>query len=226
MSKVIVRLMADLIVVAIALFATAGTLMWWRAWILLAVLFTVRLVGARAVFRVNPTLLLERAKLPIHRGQSFTDKFLVSAVLATGFVGLPAIAGIDRFHWHALPTPNSILSALGLALYAAGWSIKSMALHANAFAVAAVRVQHERKHAVVDTGIYGKIRHPIYAADPLIFIGLGLWLQSYVVVLCTIVPIGLVIVRLLLEEQVLHRELPGYSDYMQRVRHRMMLGVW
>jgi protein-S-isoprenylcysteine O-methyltransferase Ste14 len=226
MHKVVARLVADVLTVAIALFAAAGTLRWWRAWVLLAVLFIVRLVGARLVFRANPALMLERAESPIRDGQAPHDRMLVLAVLATGFVGLPVLAGIDRFHWQLLSRPTSVLAALGLVLFAVGWAIKSLALRANAFAVTVVRIQHEREHVVVDDGIYGIVRHPFYAADPLIFIGLGLWLESYVAVLCAVIPLTIVVWRLRMEEQVLRRELPGYSEYTTRVRHRLIPGVW
>jgi len=226
MRTIVARLIADVLIVAVALFASAGTFAWWRAWTLLAVLLIVRLVGARVVFRASPDLMLERAMPPIHGGQAMADRFLVLAVLATGFVGLPIVAGIDRFRWQPLSSPGSVLAALGLLLFAFGWAMKSLALRANAFAVGAVRIQHERAHVVVDAGIYGVIRHPFYAADPLIFVGLGLWLQSYVAVLCALVPMGIVVWRLRLEEQVLRRELPGYSEYTTRVPHRLIPGVW
>jgi protein-S-isoprenylcysteine O-methyltransferase Ste14 len=221
MLKIVARLVADFIIVAIALFSAAGTLAWRRAWVLLAVLFIVRLIGARWVFRVNPALLLERAKPPIHVGQ-----VLVLTVLATGFVGLPIIAGLDRFRWQTLSPPSSLLAVLGLLAFASGWTIKSLALWANAFAVSAVRIQREREHVVVDAGIYRIIRHPFYAADPLIFVGLGLWLESYVTVLCAVIPFSVVLWRLHVEEQVLRRELPGYSEYTMSVPHRVVPGIW
>jgi protein-S-isoprenylcysteine O-methyltransferase Ste14 len=89
-----------------------------------------------------------------------------------------------------------------------------------------VRVQREREHVVADGGIYGIIRHPFYAADPLIFVGLGLWLGSYLAVLCAVIPITVVLCRLHIEEQVLRRELPGYSEYTKRVPHRLIPGIW
>src|SRR5438094_538696 len=95
MLKVLVRLVADAALVAVLLFVSAGTLSWWRAWVLLAVLLVVRIVSAVAVYRVNPALLQERARLPIHGDQPRTDKMLLLAVLATGFMGLPVIAGCD-----------------------------------------------------------------------------------------------------------------------------------
>lgn len=226
MRKIIVRIVADVIVVAIALFGAAGTLRWWRAWALLAVLLIVRLVGARVVFRVNPALMLERAEPPIQHGQALADKLLLLAVLATGFVGLPIVAGLDRFRWHALTPPATVVAAVGLLLFASGWILKTLALRANAFAVTVVRVQREREHVVVDSGIYSIIRHPFYAADPLIFVGTGLWLESYRAVLCAIIPLAVVLWRLRVEEQVLRRELPGYSDYAERVPRRLIPGIW
>src|SRR5262245_33147129 len=97
MLRVLVRLFADAALVAILLFVAAGTLSWWRAWVLLGVLLVVRTLSAVGVYRVNPALLQERAKLPIHDDQPWTDKLLLLAVLTTGFVGLPTIAGCDVF---------------------------------------------------------------------------------------------------------------------------------
>jgi protein-S-isoprenylcysteine O-methyltransferase Ste14 len=147
-------------------------------------------------------------------------------VLATGFLGLPAIAGLDTFRWHVLPRPTPLLRGIGLFLFAMGWSVKNLALRANALAAAVVRVQSERAHAVADSGLYAVVRHPFYAADPLIHVGLGLWLQSYAAALCAIVPVGLMVIRLRLEERFLRRELPGYDEYTMRVPHRLIPGIW
>ena len=226
MLRVIGRLVADAVVIALLLFLSAGTIAWPRAWALLAVLFVVRAVGALTIYRINPDLLRERAGLPIHEEQSWADRVLLLGVLATGFLGLPVIAGVDGFRWHALPRPGPLVSGLGLALFALGWSIKSLALRANAFAIAVVRFQGERGHTVAESGPYGVVRHPFYAADPLILIGLGLWLESYVAVLCAAVPIALMVIRLRLEERFLRRGLPGYTAYAERVRFRLIPGIW
>jgi protein-S-isoprenylcysteine O-methyltransferase Ste14 len=208
------------------LFASAGTIAWWRAWMLLAALLLVRVIGAAAVYRVSPDLLRERASLPVHKEQSVADQMLLLGVLATGFLGLPLVAGLDAFRWHALPRPPASVADLGLVLFVAGWSVKSLALRANAFAVTVVRLQSERAHAVAESGPYAVVRHPFYAADPLILVGLSLWLESYVAALCAIVPISLMVIRLRLEERFLLRELPGYTAYANRVRFRLIPGVW
>ncbi len=226
MLRVMIRLAADTLLVAMLLFVSAGTIAWQRAWVLLAVLLLVRAVGALAVYRVNPGLLRERAKLPIHKHQLGVDRVLLLAVLATGFLGLPVISGLDAVRWHALPQPAPLIADLGLVMFALGWCVKSVALRANAFAVTVVRLQSERAHSVADSGPYGIIRHPFYAADPLILVGLGLWLESYAAALSAVVPIALMVMRLLVEERFLRRELPGYSAYAERVRFRLIPGVW
>ena len=226
MLRVMARLIADAVLVAVLLFISAGTVVWVRAWVLLGTLFLVRAVGALAVYRVNPELLRERAQLPIHDGQPLADRALLFGVLATGFLGLPIIAGLDAFRWHALSAPAPLITDLGLALFALGWSVKSLALRANAFAVAVVRLQSERAHAVVDSGPYGVVRHPFYAADPLILVGLSLWLESYVAAVCALIPIALMVTRLRMEEGFLRRELPGYTAYADRVRFRLIPGIW
>lgn len=226
MLKVMARLLADALLVGILLFVSAGTVAWWRAWVLLAVLLLVRMLGALAVFRVSPGLLRERTSLPVHNEQGAADRALLLGVLATGFLGLPIVAGLDAFRWHVLPRPATFVASLGLALFAAGWMLKSVALRANAFAVTVVRLQRERAHAVAQSGPYGVVRHPFYAADPLILVGLGVWLESYVAAMSAVVPVALMVVRLRLEERFLRRELPGYTAYADRVRSRLIPGIW
>jgi protein-S-isoprenylcysteine O-methyltransferase Ste14 len=226
MRRIMTRLIADTALVGVLLFGTARTFAWESAWVLLALLLIVRVVGARVVYRINPALLHDRAKLPVHADQPWADRLLVTAVLSTGILGLPVVAALDVFRWHAFAQPAPLLRGLGLALFILGWSLKSVALRANSFAVPVVRLQLEREHALVDSGVYGLIRHPFYAADPLILVGLGLWLGSYLAVLLAVVPLTFLFVRISLEERFLRRELPGYDAYVLRVPHRLIPGVW
>ena len=166
MHRIVARLIADAVLVGVLLFTMARTLAWGSAWVLLAVMLFVRAVGAHAVYRVNPDLLRDRAKLPIHVDQPWTDRLLLLAVLSTGLLGLPVIAALDAFRWHAFSEPAPLLRGIGLALFTLGWGVKSLALRANAFAVPVVRLQRERAHTLVDSGVYAVIRHPFYAADP------------------------------------------------------------
>jgi protein-S-isoprenylcysteine O-methyltransferase Ste14 len=226
MNMILLRLIADAALIAVLLFTSAGTVAWPRAWILLAVLLIVRVTSAAIIYRVNPALLRDRAKLPIHGDQPAADKILLMGVLGTGFIALPLIAGFDVFRWHAIAPPATVVSALGLILFVAGWTIKALALYANAFATSVVRLQSERKHALVDTGVYGVVRHPFYAGTPLVFVGMSLWLGSYAAALCAVVPIAFMMLRIRLEDRFLRRELPGYDEYIARVPHRLLPGIW
>jgi protein-S-isoprenylcysteine O-methyltransferase Ste14 len=130
------------------------------------------------------------------------------------------------FHAHLLPTPPLVLAAVGLVLFALGWVMIAVALRENPFAVTVVRHQDERQHIVVATGIYGVIRHPMYAGNVLVNVGLGLWLGSYVAALFATIPLTLLIIRILLEERFLRRELSAYDAYAARVPYRLLPGVW
>ena len=226
MSSVLLRVIADAVFVGIVLFVAAGTLAWPHAWVLVGVLLIVRLVSAIAVFRVSPGLLRERATVLIHRDQPWADKVILLAYMATAFIGVPVVAALDVFRWNLLSSPPPFAAGVGLVLFALGWTIKGLALRENAFAVTVVRLQAERRHAVVDTGVYKVVRHPMYAGSPLDLVGLGLWLGSYAAVLIAIVPVALLVVRIGLEERFLRRELAGYGEYVKRVPYRMLPGIW
>jgi len=148
------------------------------------------------------------------------------AFMATAFLGLPALAARDVFDWHVLPGPPLVVSGVGLVLFVLGWTIIAVALHANPFAVTVVRHQDERQHSVVDTGIYSVVRHPMYAGNVLVNVGLSLLLGSYIAALLAAVPLGLLMARIALEERFLRRELPGYREYATRVRYRLLPGLW
>lgn len=226
MFTVLARVIADAVVIATTLFGAAGTLAWPRAWILLAVFIVVRALSAVAIFRVNPALLRERATVLVHRDQPWIDRLVLLAFMATAFVGVPAIAALDAFHWHVFPSPPVGLASVGLAVFTLGWTIIAIALRANPFAVTVVRLQHERQHVVVDTGIYGLVRHPMYAGNLLVNVGLGLWLGSYAATLFAAIPLGLLMVRIGLEERFLQRALPGYRAYAARVPYRLLPRLW
>ena len=226
MLRVLLRVVADAVVIAIVLFVAAGTLAWRRAWVLLAVLLVVRIATAIIVFRVNPALLRERATVLVHRDQPLADRMILLAFMTTAFIGVPGVAALDVFHWHLLPAPPPSLAAVGLVLFGLGWVITALALRENAFAVTVVRLQQERRHAVVDTGVYGVVRHPMYAGNPFVLLGLSLWLGSYAAALSAIVPLALLIARIGLEERFLRRALPGYTEYAQRVSYRLLPGIW
>ena len=158
-------------------------------------------------------------------GQPLADKIVLMLFLAS-FYGLIVFIPMDVFRLHLMGSPGLLVSSLGLFLFLAGWGIVFLALRENTFAAPVVRLQEERKQRVVDTGVYGVVRHPMYAGGILFIVGIPLWLESYAGVLLALVPIGTLVLRIRLEEQFLRRELKGYDAYTKRVRYRLVPFLW
>jgi protein-S-isoprenylcysteine O-methyltransferase Ste14 len=207
------------------LFLPAGTLGWWRAWLLIGAIFAGSVASAAGLFPGHRDLLRERLRSPVQKGQPFADK-IVLMLLIISFYGLIAFIPLDVFRFHLIAAPGIFASSSGLFIFLAGWSIVFLALSENVFAVPVVKLQEERAQRVVDSGVYAVVRHPMYAGGILFIVGIPLWLESYAGVLLTLVPIGLLVLRLLLEEQFLRRQLKGYEAYMKRVRYRLIPFVW
>ncbi|HEX2995567.1 MAG TPA: isoprenylcysteine carboxylmethyltransferase family protein, partial [Anaerolineales bacterium] len=173
----------------------------------------------------NPDVVRERWKPPVRKDQPLTDKVLTIALLLFYFWSV-IMTPLDVFRWHLLPKPGWAISSLGLSLYLSSWIIIARVLRENAFASAAVRYQSERKHRVIDTGPYRIVRHPMYAGAIPLFLGLPLWLESYSATLAALLVCIIMVIRIRFEEKFLLRELPGYADYVRRVRWRLIPEIW
>src|SRR5215510_12138481 len=192
------------------LFVPAGTLHWWRAWVFLGVVFGGAVASTVGVFRVNKDLLAERFKPPVQKGQPLADKIVVVLLIA-GFVSVIVCIPLDVFRWHLMAKPGTFVSSLGLVFFIVGWWIMTLALRENAFAVPVVKHQHEREQRVIERGVYAVVRHPMYAGALPLMVGMPLWLESYAAAVLAIVPIATLVVRILIEERFLRRELAGYD---------------
>lgn len=224
-SRVARGVVIGLVFFAVPLFVPACTLRWWRAWVVIGVVIAGMLGPLVSLSRLHSGVIEERSRGPFVPGQPFWDKVIIT-VLLTGYVGVLAFSSYDVFHLRLLGAPGAAVSSFGLALFVAGWWLDYLALRENAFASAVVRHQVERNQTVVDTGIYAIVRHPMYLGGGMMVVGLPLWLESYAGAAAAALPVSAMVVRLLLEERFLRRELPGYGAYMQRVRYRLIPFVW
>jgi protein-S-isoprenylcysteine O-methyltransferase Ste14 len=224
-SKLILGILYNLAIFGGLLFVPAGTLRWWRAWVFLGVVLIGSVATMVSLLPDHADLLNERFKSPIRKGQPLADKIIVVLLIAT-FLSEIIFIPLDVFRFHLLGKPGAVISSLGLVLHVVGWVIISLTFKENAFAIAAVKLQTERQHKVIDTGVYVVVRHPMYAGAILYFVGIPLWLESYAAALLAVVPIGLLALRCLIEEGFLRRELPGYAADMAKVRYRLLPFVW
>jgi protein-S-isoprenylcysteine O-methyltransferase Ste14 len=208
--------------VVLGMLLPAGTWKWPRGWLFLAVSVGASLLAASYLRRVNPEIIAARVNR--HEGTKRWDKILL-AFFFPAVMAIPFVAALDdgRFHWCYVPW---WACALGYSLLLAGTAGMTWAESVNRFFEPTVRIQSDRGHHVIDTGPYALIRHPGYASALPLFIGLALALGSLWALIPSLLACGLLVVRTVLEDRMLQRELPGYEQYTRRVRHRLVPGVW
>jgi protein-S-isoprenylcysteine O-methyltransferase Ste14 len=211
-----------LLVMGVALFWSAGRLDWWGAWATLAVMLAWTTATAIVILRANPALLVER--LGPRKGAKAWDSVIMSSLGVLQLVRY-IIAGLDqRYGW----TGGFPVGTQGAALLicAAGYALFVWATASNAFFSQIVRVQFERDHCVVSDGPYQYVRHPGYAGAILFELAVPFLLGSWWAFLISVVTTALLILRTMLEDHTLIKELPGYADYSRRVRYRLLPGTW
>jgi protein-S-isoprenylcysteine O-methyltransferase Ste14 len=206
------------------LFWPAQTLHWTQAWVFLTIFVAGAAFMGAFLIRRDPALLAARLNSRLQQGQPLWDRvFMLGAV--AGWCAWLALMALDAKRWHTSHVPV-VVEVIGGLLVIAGFALVMPVFAANSFAAPVVRVQSEREQHVIDTGPYALVRHPMYAAATLYLIGLPLLLGSWYGFIGTAaITIG-VSIRAVFEERTLQRDLPGYSDYMKRVRFRFIPGVW
>ena len=214
-------LAAYLVAMAAVLFGAAGTFAVPMFWAYLT-LFAVLCVGASAaVYLLSPDLVKER----VRPGAGEQDQVTVRALNLLMFAQL-ALAGLDvgRLHWSAsVPFLLQILSLIGFAM---GMGLTTWAMLVNRFFSSAVRLQPDRGQHVVTAGPYRVVRHPGYSGGLLLLLCIGLALGSWIAIVPILLIVPFMVRRTLIEERMLATALPGYANYMQRVRSRIVPGVW
>ena len=218
-----IRLVTMLAVSGGALFLLAGTLDWPAAWGYLGVISLIMGTYMVIVLRLHPDLADERRHPPTD-AKSW-DKPLVAVVAGVGPLALLLLSGLDRrFHWSP-PMPVWAQGA-GLAAGLAGGMLTNAAVAVNRFFSALVRIQRDRGHHVIDAGPYTYVRHPGYVGSIVYMLGTAVALGSRAAIAVTLVVVAVTIYRTAREDRTLQDELDGYAAYTQRVRYRLLPGVW
>lgn len=197
---------------------------WWEAWIYAAINILGFAVSRILVGRKHPDLLQERARAFQHKDAAAWDKVL-SPLLALGGAVLPLTAGLDA-RLNGLGEYELFLTLIGLGAILAGYLLGSWALITNRYFSGMVRIQHDRDHQVVSTGPYRWVRHPGYLGVLLSYLGTPLLLgSSWAFLPAGILGVG-VVIRTHLEDRTLRKKLEGYQSYTERVRSRLIPGIW
>ena len=215
----------QLIVIAALLLIPAGTWHWPRAIHFLVVYGLVNSVSIVALARLAPASLEARLMAPSAKSQPMADR-VITPLFIVSFLAWLAFIPTDVFRLRLLPLPPFEVAVLGAVVSLAGYGIIWTTLFQNAFAVPIVKDQSERGQVLIDTGLYGHVRHPFYLGFLLFFLGLALWLESYAGLLALLLPSVFLVARIKVEEKTLGETLPGYADYTRSVRHRLVPFVW
>ena len=218
----LVQIFMSVLLMGLVLFLSAGRLDWPAAWIFLGSYALIILTVGVWVTRKHPDVVNERGKIA-HNARSW-DKVLITLYTVMLFA-LFGVAGLDagRFGWSAMPV---VLQLAGYAALMLGMAVTYWAMAANPFLSTVVRIQDDRGHYVVTSGPYRYVRHPMYTMMFFIWPGTALALGSW----WALIPAGVIaivfVTRTALEDRTLQAELPGYVEYTQHTRYRLVPGVW
>lgn len=209
---------AGILIMGSLLFIPAGSLKWAEGWLQMALLFVPMLVAGLVLMKWNPALL--RRRLNVREGQMTQRRVIAASALM--FVAAFVVAGLNhRFGW--IVVPRWVIVA-GAALFLAAYAMYAEVLRENEYLSRTVEVSEGQK--VVDTGLYGVVRHPMYAATLALFLSMPLVLGSPISLSIMLAYPAIIVRRILNEEDVLTRELDGYEAYKRKVKYRLVPGIW
>jgi len=210
---------------AALLFGPAGTWDWPRAVQFLVIYGILSLISTIALALYAPASLEARFQAPMAKSQPIEDR-VISFFLFLSIFAWFLLIPVEVFHLKILPPPHLMVSSFGALLFIAGFVISFFALYQNGFAAPIVKDQSDRGQVLVDSGLYGRIRHPFYSGLLIYFLGIALWLESYMSVLMLPIIFVLLVARIFIEEKTLRVILPGYIEYMAKVRYRLIPLIW
>ena len=218
LKQAIVRFLGGVALLGLLLFLPAGTLMWRQGWLLMGILFVPMFAAGLVMLRRSPELLQKRLNAREEQGEQ-RQVILLSALM---FLAAFVVAGLNfRFRWIILPDAVSWVAA---GVFLLGYLLYAEVLRENAWLSRTVEVQKDQR--VVDTGLYGVVRHPMYMSTLLLFLSMPLVLGSAISFVILLAYIPIIARRMRNEEQVLERGLAGYAEYKRRVRYKILPFVW
>ncbi|MCA2241029.1 MULTISPECIES: methyltransferase family protein [Mycobacterium] len=199
----------------------AGTLHYWQAWVFIAVFTVATIVPTVYLSRANPAALQRRMRAGPRAEPRTAQKFIITGSFLGLFATMVFSALDHRFDWSSVP---AWLSLLGDVLVAIGLGIAMLVIVQNSYAGATVTVEADQ--TVVSGGLYQFVRHPMYVGNVIMMIGIPLALDSYWGLLFVIPGTIVLALRIFDEEKLLIHELPGYREYAERVRYRLVPYIW
>lgn len=216
--QAITKFSGGLVLVGLLLFLPAGSLHFWQAWLLMGILFVPMLIAGLVMMGRNPDLLRKRLDAKEKESEQKTVVALSGLLFIASFV----VAGLNwRFQWWVLPS-WAVWVAAGLFLLS--YLLYAEVLRENTYLSRTIEVQENQK--VIDTGLYGIVRHPMYMATTILFLTMPLVLASPISFFIMLCYLPVIAKRIRNEEKVLEEGLEGYSEYKKKVKYRILPLIW
>ena len=216
--EALAKLACGLLLVGLLIFLPAGTLHYAKGWLLVGLLFVPMLIAGFMMLAKSPEFLKKRLDVKEKQATQKGVVALSGLMFIAGFV----VAGVDyRFGWSDMPDWVVITASV---LFLVAYAVYAEVMRENAYLSRTIKV--EEGQTVVDTGLYGIVRHPMYMATILLFLMIPIVLGSWYALIVFACYPAIIIVRLKDEEDLLTRELPGYAAYKQKVKYRIIPFVW
>lgn len=214
----ILKFTAGIILLAALLFLPAGTIHWFGGWLLMGILFVPMFLAGLVMMAKNPNLLRSRLNAREKEAEQDLVIKLSGLMFLVGFI----LAGLDfRFGWSRLP---GWVNILGAVLFLTAYALYAEVLRENTWLSRTIEVQEGQ--TVISTGLYGIVRHPMYAVTVLLFLSMPLVLGSIPAFVVFLAYPFIIAKRIRNEEEVLKRDLPGYAEYLKKVRWRLIPHIW
>ena len=216
--EAIIKYLLGVVLVGLLIFWPAGTISYLNGWIFMGILFVPMFIVGVVLMIKNPKLLKERLDSKEKQKEQGLIIKLSGLMFLAGFI----LAGLDyRFNWICLPSWISLVSSI---IFVLSYAMYAEVLRENSTLSRTIKVEENQK--VVDTGLYGIIRHPQYSASIALFLAMPLVLGSIVSFFVFLLYPVLIIFRIINEEKVLEKELKGYKEYKNKVKYRLIPFVW
>ena len=216
--KALTKFLLGVIVLGLLLFFPAGSLHYWQGWLLMGILFVPMAVVGIVMMAKNPEVLRKRLNAKEKEAEQKSVVAMSSMLFVTAFV----LAGLNwRFCWWVLPNWMVWMAA---GLFIASYLLYAEVMRENTYLSRTVEVQDNQE--VIDTGLYGIVRHPMYMATTVMFLTMPLVLGSPISFLIMLGYIPVIAKRIANEEEVLEKGLEGYQNYKKKVRYKMIPFLW
>ena len=216
--QAISKFIIGLVMVGVLIFLPAGSFMYWQGWLLIGILFVPMFIAGLIMMKKSPELLRKR----LNEKEEETEHKTVIMLSGIMFLAAFVVAGLNfRFGWIVL---QEWVSYAGAIIFLAAYALYAEVLRENAYLSRTVEVQQDQK--VIDTGLYGVVRHPMYMSTLLLFLAMPLVLGSIISFVITLAYIPIIAKRIGNEEKVLEDGLPGYAEYKNKVKRKVVPFIW